>query len=105
MILPVVAVLDFAVRLCRARLCCVRPRHGHVSHGVWETLIVMNTLAEGQTTRLYCEFAGQHAFSARRRPGHQRAPNSGMYLAYSLLSIVVFILLSPYFAYQAIRYQ
>src|SRR6476659_9021401 len=28
-----------------------------------------------------------------------------MYLAYSLLTIVVFIVVSPYFVYQAIRYQ
>src|SRR5476651_756610 len=30
---------------------------------------------------------------------------SGMYLAYSLLTIVLFIVVSPYFVYQAIRYQ
>src|SRR5260221_11034135 len=28
-----------------------------------------------------------------------------MYLAYSLLTLVVFVVVSPYFAYQAIRYQ
>ena len=28
-----------------------------------------------------------------------------MYLAYSLLTLVVFVVLSPYFLYQALRYK
>src|SRR3984957_10643474 len=56
----------------------------------------MNVLAKGQTVRLYFDVAQRHSF--RHFP-------SGMYFIYSLLTFGVFMLVSPYFLYQAIRYK
>src|ERR1700687_1669909 len=58
--------------------------------------ILMNALAEGQTVRLYFDVAQRH--SSRHFP-------SGMYFIYSLLTFGVFVVVSPYFLYQAIRYK
>jgi 3-deoxy-D-manno-octulosonic-acid transferase len=52
----------------------------------------MTRLERGQLAGLYC--------------GHCNAHNSKtLYLLYSLLSLAVFVLVSPYFAYQALRHQ
>src|SRR5205085_10506560 len=46
----------------------------------------------------------RHAKSSRTNVSFYNKPTA-MYLAYSLLTLAVFIVVSPYFLYQAVRYQ
>src|SRR5512147_1106774 len=59
----------------------------------------MNPLAEGQTARVY--FEGSKCLQGTALT----AVPASMYFVYSLLTLVLFVIVSPYFAYQAIRYK
>src|ERR1044071_2158888 len=55
----------------------------------------MNALAEGQTCQIYFELAKPFKGTTLRP----------MYFLYSLLTLLVFVVVSPYFLYQAVRYK
>ena len=86
-----------------------------VSRGNPNPPILMNGLRDGQTPgytaprflgRLFLRSPIQPSFAGVRPPPARRfRTHAQMYFLYTLLVLVFFAVLSPYFAYQAVRYR
>ncbi len=91
----------------------LRPGRFH-TQGYEPPFILMNGLREGQTTgytrpdfRPVVPALADSAITRWRQPPQARRfrARASMYFLYTLLVLVFFVALSPYFAYQAIRYR